>query len=248
MSARRLNQPDREEAVQFRPTAAPDGVSRVWRGSAYGVFYLLLVSPAFMWPTELQLDFEVAGDAYTKHDILRAIDWYAKRQRLDPLLLRAVIKAESDFRYDARSRKGALGLMQLMPSTVEQYHVDDPFDPLQNIRAGSRRLHHLVHRYNGDLPLALAAYNAGVHRVKDRRVPRIGETRRYVRKVLTHYHELQRHQSTLGPRLPRGQARRRPNHTVRATQTAATLEQSGSTIRRKPLRAPHARSRTLEKE
>ncbi len=124
---------------------------------------------------------------YSAREIRRAIMFYAKRYRLDPALLRAVIKVESDFRPDAVSRKGAVGLMQLTPDTAVTVRVSDIHDPLQNIRGGARQLRHLLNVYENDLPLALAAYNAGVHRVKGGRIPRIRETRRYVRKVLRYY-------------------------------------------------------------
>lgn len=137
-------------------------------------------------PTSTAPDFD-DRPRYTAQEIRRAITFYAKRYRLDPALLRAVIKVESDFRPDAVSRKGAVGLMQLTPDTAVTLRVRDITDPLQNIRGGARQLRHLLNLYEGDLPLALAAYNAGIHRVKGGRIPRIRETRRYVRKVLRYY-------------------------------------------------------------
>jgi len=126
---------------------------------------------------------------YSSHEIQRAIAVYAQRYRLDPALLRAVIKAESGFRQDAVSHKGAIGLMQLMPQTAAALRVTDIHDSLQNIRGGAKQLRHLLNRYDGDVELALAAYNAGVHRVKGGKIPRIRETRSYVRKVLRHYEQ-----------------------------------------------------------
>jgi soluble lytic murein transglycosylase len=137
---------------------------------------------------------------YSKQEIRRAITFYAKRYRLDPALLHAVIKAESDFRQHVVSRKGAIGLMQLTPDTAATLRVANVYDSVENIRGGARQLRHLLNRYRGDLPLALAAYNAGVHRVKDGRVPRIRETRLYVKKVLRYYRQLQARPPTLrGP-------------------------------------------------
>jgi len=142
-------------------------------------------------PTATKSDYD--GRArYSKAEISRAIAFYAKRYRLEPALLRAVIKTESDFRQNVVSRKGAVGLMQLMPDTAATLRVADINDPIQNIRGGAKQLRHLLNLYNGDLPIALAAYNAGVHRVKGHQVPRIRETRAYVRKVLRHYHRYQR--------------------------------------------------------
>ena len=123
---------------------------------------------------------------YTQ-EIRRAIAFYAKRYQLDPALLRAVIKVESDFRPHVISKKGAVGLMQLTPETAATLRIADLQDPVQNIRGGAKQLRHLLTLYEGDLPLALAAYNAGVHRVKGGRIPRIRETRAYVRKVLRYY-------------------------------------------------------------
>ena len=127
---------------------------------------------------------------YSKQDIRRAIIFYAKRYRLDPALLRAVIRAESDFRQHVVSKKGAIGLMQLTPDTAATLRVANVYDSVENIRGGARQLRHLLNLYRGDLPLALAAYNAGVHRVKGGRVPQIRETRLYVRKVLRYYRQL----------------------------------------------------------
>jgi soluble lytic murein transglycosylase-like protein len=134
---------------------------------------------------------------YSKQDIRRAITYYAKRYRLDPALLRAVIKAESDFRQHVVSKKGAIGLMQLTPDTAATLRVANVYDSVDNIRGGARQLRHLLNLYQGDLPLALAAYNAGVHRVKGGRVPQIKETRLYVRKVLRHYRQLHPPRRTL---------------------------------------------------
>jgi soluble lytic murein transglycosylase-like protein len=134
---------------------------------------------------------------YSKQNIRRAITFYAKRYRLDPVLLRAVIKAESDFRQHVVSRKGAVGLMQLTPDTAATLRVANIYDSVENIRGGAKQLRHLLNLYQGDLPLALAAYNAGVHRVKGHRVPKIRETRLYVRKVLRYYRQLQVSHKTL---------------------------------------------------
>lgn len=140
-------------------------------------------------PTPMQPDFEGRSPRYSKRELLRTIHWYARQNRLDPALLHAVVKAESDFDPRAVSRKGAVGLMQLMPHTAAHHRVADPFDPIQNIRAGAKQLRRLVNRYDGNLPLALAAYNAGTQRVKDNKVPRIRETRAYVHKVLRYYRD-----------------------------------------------------------
>lgn len=88
----------------------------------------------------------------------------ARKEALEPTLLRAVIKQESGFRPCAISVKGAQGLMQLMPATAQQFRVSDPFDPEQNVQAGAAYLKQLLNKFNGDLRLALVGYNAGPNR------------------------------------------------------------------------------------
>lgn len=109
----------------------------------------------------------------------------AQREGLTPDLLRAVIEKESRGDPFAISSKGAMGLMQLMPGTAAELGVADPFDPEENVGAGARYLKQLLSRYDGALPLALAAYNAGPTRVDMAGgVPRIAETRDYVSSIL----------------------------------------------------------------
>ncbi len=113
---------------------------------------------------------------------------FSQQHQLHPALIRAIIKAESDFDPRAVSRAGAIGLMQLMPQTAVRLEVRDLYDPEDNIGGGTKYLRQLLDRFRGNLPLALAAYNAGEHVVdRYRALPPITETRQYVRKVLRYY-------------------------------------------------------------
>lgn len=115
----------------------------------------------------------------------------ARRQGLDPLILKAVMKVESDFNPYAVSSKGAQGLMQLMPATAREMNVRRVFDPVENVHGGAAYLRKMLNRFSGDLRLALAAYNAGPKAVEQHRgVPPFDETRRYIQKVQSAYASL----------------------------------------------------------
>jgi soluble lytic murein transglycosylase-like protein len=110
------------------------------------------------------------------------------RYNIDADLIRAVIKTESDFNSTARSNKGAMGLMQLMPETARLHDVVNAYDPIDNIEGGVRHLKLLLSRYQGNLELSLAAYNAGIKAVeKFGGIPPFAETKEYIRRVLQHY-------------------------------------------------------------
>ena len=122
------------------------------------------------------------------------IDKAARQLDLRPALLHAVVMAESAYDAKAVSKKGAIGLMQLMPATARRYGVSDRRDPVANVDGGARYLRDLLAEFNNNMELALAAYNAGENAVAryGNKIPPFPETRRYVRKVLGYYQRFRR--------------------------------------------------------
>lgn len=137
-----------------------------------------------------------AGDTQM---IDRIVEETAMRHDVDPNLVRAIIKVESNFNPQARSRKGAIGLMQLMPTTAKSLNVTNPYDPAQNVDAGVRHFKQLLDSYNGNVELSLAAYNAGSMAVqRSRGVPRYRETQNYVKRITRLYASNNTRQFTIG--------------------------------------------------
>jgi soluble lytic murein transglycosylase-like protein len=129
------------------------------------------------------------GHQASQEEIDASIVMAAARHNVDPNLVRAVVKVESNFNSNAVSRKGAMGLMQLMPSTARSLKVKNPFDPDQNVDAGVRHLKQLLENYGGDVNLTLAAYNAGSGAVaRSAGIPRYAETQNYVRRITNLYY------------------------------------------------------------
>lgn len=130
-----------------------------------------------------------SGATYlTSEKVNAVIEKAAAKHNVDPNLVRAVIKVESNFNPHAVSRKGAMGLMQIMPGTARMLKVNNPFDPTENIEAGVKHLKQLLDNFGGDVQLSLAAYNAGetaVHTHKG--IPPFRETRNYVRQITELY-------------------------------------------------------------
>ncbi len=116
------------------------------------------------------------------------IDRHARHRRLEPKLVRAVIQTESGYNVRARSAKGAMGLMQLMPETARELNVADPYNAEQNVRGGTAYLRQMIDRFDGQVELGLAAYNAGPSAVERYGgIPPYRETRQYVRRVMRLY-------------------------------------------------------------
>jgi soluble lytic murein transglycosylase-like protein len=163
---------------RFKPVPTSGAVMRAARSAASEV--------------NTYLDGRAQGQAlnhtFTQQDIDAAIDEAAARHNVDPSLVRSVVKVESNFNPNAVSRKGAMGLMQLMPSTARSLRVANPFDPAQNVDAGVRHLRKLLDSYGGDVRLSLAAYNAGSGAVaRSAGVPHFRETQNYVRRITDLY-------------------------------------------------------------
>jgi len=126
---------------------------------------------------------------YNKSKFSSLVRSAAKKHRIDPDLLHAVIRAESSYNPNAVSRAGAVGLMQLMPATAKRYGVRNRRDPADNVNGGARYLRDLLKMFNSNIRLAVAAYNAGENAVikYGRKVPPYRETREYVKRVLRFY-------------------------------------------------------------
>ena len=142
---------------------------------------------AYAQPARLLASSEVGRHTFETPDAFEAlIQKTAAQYNVDPALVTAVVRYESSFNPHATSRVGAAGLMQLMPATARELGVTDVYNPVQNVDGGVRYLKRMLERYDGDVKLALAAYNAGPGNV-DRYggVPPFGETQRYITKILS---------------------------------------------------------------
>jgi len=135
---------------------------------------------------EKRVIIQLRGDVSGYDDLItRASDKY----RIDSALVKAIIKAESNFNHRAVSPVGARGLMQLMPATAANFQVQDSFHPENNIDGGVRYLRYLMNLFNGNLPLVLAAYNAGENAILryNNRIPPYPETQTYVKRVMSYF-------------------------------------------------------------
>ena len=122
---------------------------------------------------------------------LNMVEIISRQIMVDPSLISAMIYCESGWKARARSPKGALGLMQLMPATARNWGVTDPFDPYQNILAGARHVKYLLELLDHNVPLTIAAYHAGEERIlRDGTIPAIKETQDYVKAVQETYEKI----------------------------------------------------------
>jgi hypothetical protein len=159
----------------------PDGRTLITNRGARSGYKVISRHREFFGSSAMGMYAAVGGDPAKYEEAVRQT---AKRFSLEPSLVKAVIRAESNFDPMAVSPKGAMGLMQLMPDTARMHEVRNAFDPAQNIHGGARHLRYLMDRYAGKLDLVLAAYNAGTKPVDAcRGIPRIPETEEYVRRV-----------------------------------------------------------------
>jgi soluble lytic murein transglycosylase-like protein len=140
------------------------------------------------WATRVLPPVKAGNASPAPPEILHLVEQTASRLQVDPQLVDAIIKVESEYDPKAVSRKGAMGLMQLIPETAQRFGVENPFNPKENIEGGVSYLRHLLDHFGGDLPLSLAAYNAGEGAVQRfGGIPSFAETRDYVRKVTDIY-------------------------------------------------------------
>ncbi|MDB5991315.1 MAG: Lytic transglycosylase, catalytic [Herbaspirillum sp.] len=154
-----------------------------------GVQELIVADPAPRTTNLRQLNAPQPARPIVPAALKALVDDAAKQHGLDPLLLHAVVRAESGYNQQAVSPRGASGLMQLMPDTARRFGVKNLFDPRENLKAGARYLSWLLKLFDGDLELALAGYNAGEQAVirAGYRIPPYNETIHYVPKVLSYY-------------------------------------------------------------
>jgi hypothetical protein len=186
-------------SAKFAPFAV---ISLFFLTNFTGFFFSPVFAPVVSATTieteTIPADIPVSGDCDLDWIIFRA----GEREGVDPRFIHAVIQQESRYDPDATSPVGARGLMQLMPATAKRFHCDDSKDEACNVKAGTKYLAWLLKRFNGDVTLALAGYNAGEGSVdKYQGVPPYTETQNYVKKIVANYGK------TYHPILPPAEAK-----------------------------------------
>ncbi len=184
----KVNAPQTEQEDYFKEILkSSEGVASKFKLAApLPVTSSAAASAAAIIDNEVKTD--VIGEKPSKSQILDLVSQISEKYDMDENLIKAVIKQESGFKTDAVSSAGAKGLMQLMPQTAKALGVSDPFNPVQNIDGGVRYLRNMMDKYNGNVILALAAYNAGPGNVdKYNGVPPFSETQNYVKNILANY-------------------------------------------------------------
>ncbi len=170
---------DKQRESTRRQTSAP-------AGAFFLTPWLIAENPSASSSASASVQVNADCDSIPEDQLRTLISNAAQKEGINPELIRAVVRRESGGRPCAVSNKGAQGLMQIMPSTQQYLGLTNPFDPAENIAAGTRYLKEMLTRYNGDLKLSVAAYNAGPQRVKPGgSVPDIPETKAYVQAILS---------------------------------------------------------------
>jgi soluble lytic murein transglycosylase-like protein len=178
------------QQLQQTSKNAPQPFDKILQAQAKMNFGSLLLNPESLKvnakiaaPEDVQ-----AAETSSKHQILNMISQISKKHGVDEKLVNAVVKQESGFNPQATSKAGAMGLMQLMPATAKGLGITDAYNPIQNVDGGVRYLKSMLEKYNGNVVLALAAYNAGPGAVdKYNSVPPYAETQNYVKNILSNY-------------------------------------------------------------
>lgn len=208
------------------PTASPAAIKNT--SAAEPVTNMPSATPLVLQPVAMS---KMTPPPRLVFDLDEVVREASNKNRLDPDFVSSVIKAESNFKTHAVSKKGALGLMQLMPSTAAQLGVSDPFDARANVEAGAAHLSALLNLYHDDPIKALAAYNAGAHRVKQYNgVPPYRETRDYINKIVRDFNAKKRAQMKAAGVVkvsnPGKSASPRPLKKPRAQQASVTKSTS----------------------